>query len=370
MKIGFDAKRALFNRRGLGNYSRDTIRIVASSRPNDEFFLFSPKEKGAISYNFPRNCEIITPQNCFGKMFPSYWRTKGICYTINDLDVEIYHGLSHELPVGIEKTKAKSVLTMHDLIFVKFPELYPFFDRKMYNLKYRRSCDVADKIIAISEQTKRDLVELWNVEENRISVVYQGCSPIFQTVVSEEKKVEVRKKYNLPEDYVLNVGAFEERKNQIRLIEAVATLNDVPLVFVGAKSKYSDVVEEAAISNYIQDRVFFINDVETNDLPAIYQAASLFVFPSLFEGFGIPVIEALFSGLPVIAATGSCLEESGGPGSIYVNPKDVEEIAFAIDKVLNDSELRKNMRDANIGHLEKFKDENIASKLFEIYKGL
>lgn len=369
MKIGFDAKRAMFNHRGLGNYSRDTIRIVAQSHPDDEILMFSPKSEPLIPFDYPKNCKIIAPSGFFWKSMPSLWRSSFMYKTINEMDVDVYHGLSHELPFGIEKTRVRKVLTMHDLIFVKYPQMFPYFDRKMYNIKYRHSCDAADHIIAVSERTKRDLMECWNIDESRISVVYQGCNPRYLNVVSEAEKAEVRRKYNLPEGFVFNIGAIEERKNQVRLIEAVARLKDVPLVIAGRKSKYQEELENAVMSADVRDRVFIVNNVETDDLPALYQSAAMFAFPSLFEGFGIPVLEALYSGLPVVAATGSCLEESGGPGSVYVNPEDVEEMSDAINNVLCDSELREKMRVANAGHLDKFNDESIAKQLNDIYKG-
>lgn len=368
MKIGFDAKRAFFNHRGLGNYSRDTIRIISSYNINNEIYLFTPSTDNIIKFNYSDNCRVVNPDSAFDRSFSSLWRTTRMCKDIKRLNLDVFHGLSHELPFGIEKTHIKSVVTIHDLIFLKFPHLFPFFDRKMYTFKYHHSCEIADKIIAVSKQTKKDLIDLWNINKNKIKVVYQGCNPVFLRKKTKKQRDEVKKKYNLPSQFILNVGAIEERKNQKNIIQSLEIMKtDVPLIIVGRKSKYQSIIDKAIASNHLEDRVFILNNVDTEDLPAIYQMASLFVYPSLFEGFGIPVIEALFSGLPVITSTGSCLEESGGPGTCYISPENVEELAESMDKILNDNELKILMLNRNQEHLKQFLDENIAIKLLSIY---
>ena len=149
MRIGYDAKRAFNNHRGLGNYSRDTIRIVASHFPDLQMDLFTPKTDSSIRFDCPKNATIIQPKHDF---MTSLWRTFGITKEAERRHLDLYHGLSHELPVGIEKTRIPTVLTMHDLIFIRHPELYPFIDRKLYKTKYLRSCRVADRIIAVSQR--------------------------------------------------------------------------------------------------------------------------------------------------------------------------------------------------------------------------
>ena len=368
MRIGYDAKRAFFNHRGLGNYSRDTIRIMSNFMPTDDCYLFSPKAQGGIRFPLTENCHIVTPQGYISKTFNSLWRTKTMCNDIRKLQLQVYHGLSHELPMGIEKTGVRSVLTMHDLIWVKHPEFYPLIDRILYTKKYRRSCMQADAIIATSQQTKDDLVALWHIDEKKISVVYQGCNPIFSTRATQEQKDSVRRKYQLPAEFILNVGAIEARKNQIRILQALKQLkNDIPLVIVGKSTDYQPTLLEAIAANRLTDRVLLINEARTDEMPAIYQMASLFVFPSLSEGFGIPIVEALQSEIPVIAAKGSCLEESGGNCCQYFDPNDTEELAMLIDKTLEDKELQTKMRQNSIEHLKLFSDETIAKKIHDIY---
>lgn len=368
MRIGYDAKRAFNNHRGLGNYSRDTIRIVASHFPDSQLDLFTPKTDPSIRFDCPQNASIIQPKNHF---MSSLWRTFGITKEAERRHLDLYHGLSHELPVGIEKTHIPTVVTMHDLIFVRHPELYPYIDRKLYKAKYLRSCQVADRIIAVSQQTKNDLIELWNINEDKISVVYQGCHPTFCQQVSENQKQSIRKKYNLPESYLLNVGAIEPRKNQLLILKAIkAGAIDTPLVIAGRKTDYIVELQQYIEKNKLHSLVHILPNVDFNDLPALYQGASLFIYPSQYEGFGIPIVEALQSGVPVIAAKGSCLEESGGPDSRYISPNNEVELAEQIMIVSRDKELTNNMIEKGKAYAKQFSDMAIAQQLMKIYTEL
>lgn len=368
MRIGYDAKRAFNNHRGLGNYSRETIRIVASHFPDSHLDLFTPKTDPSIRFDKPANASIIQPKHSF---MSSLWRTYGITKEAKRQQLDLYHGLSHELPVGIEKTHIPTVVTMHDLIFIRHPELYPFIDRKLYKAKYLRSCRVADRIIAVSQQTKNDLIELWGIEEDKISIVYQGCHPEFCKQVDEGRKETVKRKYHLPESFLLNVGAIEPRKNQRLILEALADGSiDIPLVVAGRETDYVAELKQFIKQHQLENRVCIIPNIDFNDLPALYQSANIFVYPSQYEGFGIPVVEALQSGVPVIAAKGSCLEESGGPDSRYAAPDDAAELAELIKTLLEDKAIRDQMAERGKAYASRFADESIANSLMKLYKDL
>ena len=368
MKIGYDAKRAFNNHRGLGNYSRDTIRIIASHYPDTQIDLFTPKIDPSIRFDCPKNATVIQPKHNF---MTSLWRTFGITKEAGKRQLDLYHGLSHELPVGIEKTHIHTVVTMHDLIFISHPELYPFIDRKLYKTKYLRSCRVADRIIAVSQQTKNDLIELWGIDEEKITVIYQGCHPAFCKQVTENQKGNIKKKYNLPDSYLLNVGAIEPRKNQLLILNALkAGAIDTPLVIAGRKTNHIAELQQYIEKNKLQGQVHVLPNVAFTDMPALYQNASIFIYPSLYEGFGIPVVEALQSGVPVIAAKGSCLEESGGPDSRYVSPNDEVELAEQIMIVSRDNNLRNNMIEKGKAYAKQFSDDTIANSLMKLYNDL
>ncbi len=371
MKIGFDAKRAFNNHRGLGNYSRELIRVLCTLSPRNEYYLFTPAIDETIQFNCPPNASIRLPKTGTARINRVAWRTFDIAKEIDELQLDIYHGLSHELPYGIEKTKVGKVLTMHDMTFLKHPEWFPFFDRMMYKKKYLDSIKKADRIIAVSEQTRRDLLELTDTDPGKVEVVYQGCNPAFREPVSSALTKNLQAKYHLPDTFLLNVAAMEPRKNQLSILKAVREGHiDCPVVIAGKKTEYMKELEFFVARKGMEDRVLFLPDFPLADLPTLYHCATLFVFPSFYEGFGIPVIEALESEVPVIAATGSCLEESGGPDSLYVNPNDPSELAECIKRLLNDSEARHTMAVKGKAYVQQFSDESINENITRIYKSL
>lgn len=371
MKIGFDAKRAFNNHRGLGNYSRETLRILTTLAPDHQYHLFTPEVDPSIGFHCPDNAVVHQPSDRLGRLSPSMWRTFSISKEVEQLGLDLYHGLSHELPYGIEKTKTRTVVTMHDLLFLKKPELYPFVDRLMYRTKYLHSCQVAHRVIAVSERTKQDLLELTSVPESKVDVVYQGCRPEFKTLVGETQKKDVKQRYELPDSYLLNVGAIEPRKNQMLLLKAlIAGHIDMPLVIAGQRGNSLQELRSFIVQQKLQHQVKVLPDFPYEDLPALYQCATLFVFPSIYEGFGIPIVEAMTSGLPVIAATGSCLEEAGGSHSRYVDPTDATAWAEAINEILNDESKRGTMIVKGLEHVQRFSDPAIADQLLRIYNHL
>ncbi len=368
MNIAFDAKRVFHNARGLGNYSRDTVRLLTTFYPENNYFLFNPKVNSKMQFSVAGNTREVIPHSALGKLFPSLWRTKGMCKEIKSCNIDLYHGLSQELPWGIERTGAKSVVTMHDAIFMRYPELYSTTYRKIFIKKNIHACKVADRIIAISEQTKQDLIHFFDADERKIDIVYQGCNNIFREPVSQEYKRDIRVKYNLPEQFILYVGAIEKRKNAGMIVEAIHRKNiDIPLVIVGAPTDYTKEVRMLVRKYGLEKQVFFVHNVENADLPPFYALSLLFVYPSIFEGFGIPVLEAICTGTPVITSRGTCFEEVGGPDTIYVNPLDAYELGDSICKVLNDTYLRNNMIDQGLVFSKKFTDEQIAQNLVNVY---
>lgn len=369
MKIGYDAKRAFLNNTGLGNYSRWLISNVAKHYPENEYFLYTPKVKSSNRLGFLNNSvniKTVTPKS---SLFTSWWRTKGIVADLQRDGIDLYHGLSHELPAGIKKSGIKTVVTIHDLIFMHFPDQFGWVSRRIYAMKVKYACKVADKIIAISKKTKDDLVKYLNVEPNKIEVLYQGIDPAFSIKQSVEQKEKVKAKYKLPESFLLSIGTIEVRKNLLLTVKALALLkNNIPLVVIGRPTKYIDQVKEFISVSKLTDRVIFLHDVQFDDLPAIYQMASIFIYPSLYEGFGIPVLEAVSSEVPVIAATGSSLEEAGGPGGIYIDPQNENELARQIESLFENETLKQKMIAQGIQHTKQFADDKLAEQLMQLYK--
>ena len=370
MNIGFDAKRALFNRSGLGNYSRSTIRLLSRFYPENKYSLFTAKNSQEL-FQSSGNQFIVEPEPGITAKFPSLWRSWGITHSIKNQKLDIYHGLSNELPLNIKKAGVKSVVTIHDLIFLRYPEYYPVIDRQIYLFKFRYACQMADKIIATSEATKSDIITYFGTNPQKIEVVYQTCDPIFRIPLDKEKKELARKKYNLPEKYILYLGTIEKRKNALTLIKAYLNEDfDIPLLIAGKPTEYLSEINDYVKQNPAGDRIMFRHNIESSDLPALYQSASVFVYPSVFEGFGIPILEALYSGVPVVTSTGSCFAETGGDAALYCNPEDIYQMGKCISTILNDPNVNKTMIAKGLAHAGKFDEVNVASNLMRVYENL
>lgn len=369
MKIGYDGKRAANNLTGLGNYSRFIIEQLAHQFKKNEYFVYTPKIKSAKQINSFFSQENIKLKLPLKSGF--LWRSFTILKDLKRDKIELYHGLSHEIPLSIERTKIKSVVTIHDLIFIRYPKYYKFIDRKLYEWKSKSACNRADKIIAISQKTKADIIDFYKVNPDKIEVIYQSCDDNFKTPLSKSALDKIRLTYNLPENFILNVGTIEERKNLLLIIKALKTVNQhYKLVVIGKQTPYFKTVELEIEKLGLEDRVIFLKNIPFSDLPGIYQLASVFVYPSFYEGFGIPIIEALYSGTPTIAATGSCLEEAGGPDSIYIAPTDVEGLALAMNEVLGSVELQEKMKRKGLEFVQKFNSPFLNNQLMDCYKNI
>ena len=371
MVIGFDGKRAVLNFTGLGNYSRFIISALNRTYPDNTYKVFTPKakESGELESMLHGNTAINLPQRFIDKKLPSLWRTKRIVADLKREGVELYHGLSNEIPVGIEESGIKSIVTIHDLIFLRYPEYYKPIDRKIYDRKFRSASERSDRIIAVSECSKRDIISFYGIPSEKIDVVYQGFHPIFAVAPGESEKREIAGMHALPKRFILCVGTVEERKNLMLLAEALRILpDDIHLVAAGRRTPYAEKVEKYCSEKGVSKRLHIIEGVPFRLLPALYSLASVFAYPSRFEGFGIPIIEALQTGIPVLAATGSCLEEAGGDGALYVNPDDTEAAADALTRLLYDTDLTAKLKTAGKEQIRKFSPENIANGVNEVYR--
>ncbi|WP_143885470.1 glycosyltransferase family 4 protein [Chryseobacterium binzhouense] len=360
MKIAFDAKRFFHNTSGLGNYSRDLVRILAQYFLENEYILLN-KNKSERGSDILENSNVHFVETSKGTMSRQFKMGKDA----QKQNADIFHGLSGELPLKWDKKTIKKIVTIHDLIFERYPQYYSFFDRKIHFWKFRKAANSADKIIAISEQTKRDIIQFLKVPESKIEVIYQGCHKAFKEQQSEEFIQKTREKYSLPERFILNVGTIEERKNLLNVVKALKDTN-IPLVVVGKKTKYFRKVEQFVQQHKI--RVQFLEGVSMDELATIYKLADIFVYPSFFEGFGIPVIEALFSKTVVITSNTSCLPEAGGPDSVYVYPENHLDIQSKIKFLWDNESERKRRADKGFEFVQKFNDEPIANNLMNLYQ--
>ncbi|MBL7884228.1 MAG: glycosyltransferase family 4 protein [Bacteroidia bacterium] len=371
MNIGFDAKRAFLNNSGLGNYSRTLIKSLNTFYPENKYNLFTTKKSGndfEKSISNYTNIHILEPQHFIDKKLRSRWRSYGITDLLIQNKIDVYHGLSNELPFNINQFKGKKIVTTHDLIFLRYPQLYPFLDRKIYNKKFRHACDIADTIIAISEETKRDIEKYYFIPENKISVIYQSCDEAFYSDYSLEQKAKIKTKFNLPDQFLFYVGTIEERKNLLTIAKALKKVKDIPLYVVGKKTNYYEKVIAYLKEHKLENRVFFLEDICNKELPIIYQLATIFIFPSIFEGFGIPIIEALTSKTPVITTKGACFPEAGGAYTLYIDPTSEEEMAENINFLLNSESKRLEMANKGFEYAQKFHPKTISQQVIQTYK--
>lgn len=375
IRIGYDAKRAFCNGTGLGNYSRAVISGMWKAEGGKcGDVLYTPKVKARFEH-WCDGCEglkVEKPRSLW-RLVPGLWRTVGVSLRLRRDGVELFHGLSHELPYGLPK-EVKRVVTMHDLIVYRFPEYFKPIDRIIHKVKMRHACRVADVVVAISEQTKRDLIALLKVPEEKIRVVYQSCDSMFWDRAYRDliSFSDLREKYGLPERYVICVGTVEERKNQETAVRAVAALpEDVKLVIVGRpRGSYPAKVKATVHECGMEKRTIFLEKADFADFPALYGGAVASVYMSRFEGFGIPVLESLCCDTPVVTSNVSSMPEAGGEAALYAAPDDYRTVAGHLRRLLDDADYRRGVIEKGRTQRLRFAPEKVVQDMLAVYSSI
>jgi glycosyltransferase involved in cell wall biosynthesis len=362
LKIGFDAKRLFYNNTGLGNYSRTLVKTLAERYPEHEYHLFTPSvvENETTSYFLKPPFKIHTNSNIIPD---GLWRYYGCSSAINKLALDIFHGLSHEIPYGIDNN-TKAVVTMHDLIYEIYPQQFGFLNSLFYKVKYKSSCMRADHIISISNSTKNDLIKIYHISPSKISTVYQSCNKKF----IEHEAIQYSKQY------YLYVGSIIERKGLVKVLQAYNKIkmeDRLPLHIVGTGSgSYFEEAKEMVRSLELDEEIIWHGNVDNDKLTKLYTNALCLVLPSIYEGFGIPIIEALYTGVPVITSNISSLPEAAGPGAILVNPQEVEEIRDGMVSI-RDNKLWSELSTNGYNYVnQKFDPKVVADELIKVYSSL
>ena len=371
MTIGYDAKRLFHNNSGLGNYARALVDNLRTYHPDVETILYTPTApKDYKSLHWSNR--IAVPELTPGPL----WRSYVVTHQLKTDKVDLYHGLSNELPFNIRRGKVKSIVTVHDLIFKAFPETYPLLDRTIYDYKTKTACRNADHIIAVSEHTKSDIIRHYGTAPEKITVINPNISPLisFKKRLEEYSKVGTEssawhKAYPLP--YLLALGTVEARKNFVQVVEAIARLSESErpmLVLAGRASTGLEQLllraEELGVSDYVK-ALGFVNSI---DLAILLGRAEALVYPSRYEGFGMPVAEALLGGIPVITSTTSSLPEASGGHALHVDPDDIDGMAAAIQSILTDHEATKARVNAGRAYAERaYSPRRLTNQLVELY---
>ena len=365
MRIGYDAKRYYHNRTGLGNYSRTVVNAMRGQH----------KDVDAVLYD----CKALERTFALGRRA----KREGC---------DLFHGLSNELPRDIVKAGVPSIVTMHDVAWRTFPDMYKPWDRLIYDWKYGWSCRNATHVVCISESTKRDVMRFYNVPEEKISVIYQPVQGVFyvngnvnenENEVQGDKVQGTKDQINLkpptsnlqPQTYILTVGSINSRKNLMGMVKALEMIPEdmrLPLVVVGNGREYRQRVEEYIDSHHLREWVRIESNIhEAERLRELYAGAVCMLYPSFYEGFGLPVVEAQLQRCPVITSNVSSLPEAAGPDAIQVNPAKPEEIAEALRRLLTDGEERRQRGEAGYRYcMEKFWPERLTEEMFDLYETL
>lgn len=269
------------------------------------------------------------------------WRRLTGMPTLKDCD--LFFGTNFR---GVFREGMKTVLTVHDMVHEYYPETVEEINMRYYRTEFPEAVQRADLLIAVSEETKRDILKFLPVPENKVKVIYNGVDERFRPVTDSMARDRVRQRYNLPERFILMVGSIQPRKNIAGVLRALASMvesnKDFPwkLVLAGGGGWKNEGISEQIRALGLNDRVHFTGYVAEEDLPTLYSCADLFVFPSLYEGFGLPVVEAMACGVPVVTSNNSCLPEIAGDAAVLVDPHDTADIANGMLRLLEDQELR------------------------------
>jgi glycosyltransferase involved in cell wall biosynthesis len=373
MVIGFDAKRVFNNRTGLGNYSRMLLTDLYHCAPTHTHFnLFTPKI--SIEHNFLINeprVKRIMPQRAF-RHFGGLWRSYQVAKESAQHKVEVFHGLSNELPQGLESLKIPSVVTIHDLIFLERPELYPRTDRIIYRHKFEQACKQAQKVLATSIATKQDIMKHFGIPSHKIEVVYQDCDPGYAQAFSDLEKLQVLKQFRIQTPFILSVGTIEKRKNHLNLLKAYQQLGakDIALVLVGRRAEGAPALDAFIRQYQLENQVHIIEGISLHQLQVLYHCAHIFAYISEIEGFGIPVLEALKAGIPTICSNISSMPEVAGEAALKVNPYEVGQIQSALSELVQTETTRNALKAMMPEQVKKFDGKKIAQQVLSIYQSL
>jgi glycosyltransferase involved in cell wall biosynthesis len=373
-RIGIDITSAVTQGAGIGRYTRELIAALVKVNKTDRFALFSAKQPARmpVARPVPVAPHVSYHQAPVGErwLYRLWYRlTLPVRIEWFTGEIDLFHSPDFVLPPV--KAGTPTLLTVHDLSFVHFPETFTPALVNFLNKVVPRSVERASHIVADSEETKKDLIEHYGVAASKVSVLYSGVNPRFKPISIEARLKAVREKYGIGErPYVLSVGTLQPRKNYDMLIRAFRKVADTcphNLVIAGGKGWLTDRISEEIVLQGLQDRVLLIGFADDDDLPALYSDASLFAYPSLYEGFGLPLLEAMACGVPVLNSNASCLPEVAGTATQQLAPDDQDAWSEAMLSLLADGGKKARLVAAGFLQARRFTWTRAAQQLNGIY---
>lgn len=367
MRVGIDARLSYYVQAGITQYTLNLIRALAAIDEENEYVIFQrrPDPRAIVSQDNFRRISLWSPTH-----HPLEQAMLGLELAFQRR-IDVVHCTDFIPPFYY---RGPTVITVHDLAFLLYPHLLTRRSARYYGL-IDRAVRHATHIIAVSEATKRDLVRLTGAPENKITVIYEAAESIYYPIHDQEVLAHIHEKYHLPEQVILFVGTIEPRKNLPTLIRAFRNLIDLykveaDLAIVGKQGWLYDDVYRLVEELHLKDRVHFLGRVPTADLPHLYNASQMLVLPSYYEGFGLPPLEALACGVPVIVSDTHALAEVVSDAGIRVAPEDDEGFTVAMWRLLTDGALRADMIAKGLKRARFFSWKRAAQETIEVYRQL
>jgi glycosyltransferase involved in cell wall biosynthesis len=353
---------------GVGNYIKNLVWSLSSRDSKNEYLLFVSKENIGHVQGLPANFEIVlAPGNPSKKIL---WEQFILPGKLKKYSVDLYHGPSFSMP--FVKT-CLQVVTIHDASFNLTPEHHPMYRRHYYRATVPGVMRNVDAVISVSQRAKSDLLKLVSVTPQKISVVPLGVDPRFHSVKNENKLLSLRNKYDLPRPFILFVGMIEPRKNIELLVDAYLSGNcsdRFDLVLAGSLGWDHSQLLQKITASAKKHCIRLPGYIEDADLPALYSAAEVFVYPSIYEGFGLPILESMACGTPVITSSVSSLPEVAGNAALLVDPRNLADLAWALQKVLAEKSLRDELTARGLQRAAIFTWDLTAQKTLSVYQHL
>jgi glycosyltransferase involved in cell wall biosynthesis len=371
MNIAIDGRPLAGASSGFKTYALNLIKGLAAIDFEDLFFVYLNDQRTPLPWGRQENFRAVPLHSYFGG---AVWKQIGLPLdaALHRRKIDVFHFLcnspSYTSPGAL-------VYTVHDLSFKYFPAMISRSHYYSLSLQIPLGIKRAEKIITDSESTKQDLCHLLNVDPVKVAVIPLGIDPAFSPITDGALLDAIRMKYGLPDRFILYVGSYLQHKNLATILSALQRLpvrlkEEYKLVLVGRQGRNFQNIQKKVFSLSLQDQVIFLDRVPFEDLPAFYSLATLFVYPSLYEGFGLPVLEAMGCGLPVIASNRSSIPEVVSDAGILVRPQDVDEWSDAIERVLTRSELHSQMSASGLERARLFHWDKTAQQTLAVYREL